>query len=180
MLTFAEICQLDREGRLEKALRFAKVAHGKQTYKDGLPYYHHLLDVQNVMVRHGYDDLLYRMEAALLHDTIEDTSVTYEDLLFFFGKEVADLVQLVTNEPGKNRAERHAATYPGIAAHSDAVLLKLCDRIANVEASLDDPKGKLKMYAKEMPAFRSYLYKPGQYENLWAELALLDTPVKKE
>ena len=90
--------------------------------------------------------------AGYLHDTIEDTTRSFKDISERFGEQVAELVYCVTSELGRNRSERNKKTYPKIAANRQAVVLKLADRIANVEYGLATG-GKQDMYAKEFPDF---------------------------
>ena len=84
-----------------------------------------------------------------------------------FGDEVAQLVSAVTNEDGPNRKTRAALTYPKIRnAGTNAITLKLADRIANVENG-----GKLvDMYRKEYADFRWTLYMQGSLDNMWTHL----------
>jgi len=159
-----------------KAVDWAIDAHKEQKYGND-PYSHHLKDVQAVLMRFGFspdkDDQSKRLcIAAWLHDIIEDTNVTYEDVSREMGKEIADLVFAVTNEPGKNRKERHEKTYPKIKSHPEAIILKLADRIANTEASVrqffvNDLFG---MYHKEWANFRSKLKTDGIADEMWAHL----------
>jgi guanosine-3',5'-bis(diphosphate) 3'-pyrophosphohydrolase len=147
--------------------RFAIEAHGDQHYGDA-PYVAHLQAVHDVLVEFGYlnEDLL---AAAWLHDVLEDTTTTFEDLSREFGLRVAQIVKGVTNELGKNRAERHAKTYPKIASDLDCVTLKLADRIANMRASLTGKKF-IAMYRGEYPEFRAALRPGGGCEAMWIEL----------
>lgn len=119
---------------IHQAMAFAIVAHGDQKYGHE-PYFRHLVWVDKVLCQHGYENDIPLRQAAYLHDVLEDTKTTADELQHAFGTEVVDLVFAVTNEPGENRKARHAATYPKIAAAGErAVTLKLADRIANVEA----------------------------------------------
>lgn len=155
---------------------FAAVKHGEQKYSNGLPYTHHLAAVEQVARRFfGSEwDVLYGFsalevyEACWLHDSLEDVKgLKAKDIEEMFGPNVTKLVVAVTNEPGPNRKARHAFTYPKIrAAGPAAVYLKLCDRIANVEAG-----GKLvDMYREEHDGFRRNLHTPGENEVLWAHI----------
>jgi hypothetical protein len=107
--------------------------------------------------------------AAWLHDIIEDTSVTYDDVQREMGNEIAALVFAVTNEAGANRRERHEKTYPKIKAHPEAIILKLADRIANTEQSVRQffSHDIFGMYLKEWAGFRSKLYTPGVADAMW-------------
>jgi (p)ppGpp synthase/HD superfamily hydrolase len=110
--------------------------------------------------------------ASFLHDILEDTTVTYDDLINEFGsKELADIVECVTDEPGDTRKEKKAATYPKIRSNPNAIALKLCDRISNVKACLEENKLELvRMYQEEHPEFEAQLKVEGMYPSLWAEL----------
>lgn len=88
----------------------------------------------------------------------------------------------LTDEPGANRKERKAATYPKIKGTPGALQLKLADRIANVENGLasrvKDPSNSLNkrmflMYKKEQPEFESALRVLGQYDEMWNRLNTL-------
>lgn len=129
----------------------ATQAHAGQTY-GVLPYTHHLDHVEQVLRRFGYDYLPV-LVGAWLHDTLEDTDLEAKVIREIFGNEVHDLVQAVTDEPGPNRKTRKALTYPKIKkAGKAATILKLADRIANVEMCRD--KGSLiEMYRKEQVDF---------------------------
>ena len=142
-----------REERLLQAKEFAVKAHGQQMYGDK-PYVSHLAHVHEVMNRYrrSNTDILVLI-AGWLHDVLEDTSTSKAELIRSFGEQVADIVYRVTDEPGANRAERKRKTYPKIRDHIDATTVKLCDRIANVEASSDVPE-KLKMYKNEHKGFK--------------------------
>lgn len=113
-------------------------------------------------------------DAAWLHDVLEDTHVTFEQLTAKFGLGISEMVFAVTNKPGDSRAVRHALTYPALReAGTLAVLLKLCDRLANARASARRSPRKLLMYKEEFQSFRDTLYLADEHELLWAELDLL-------
>jgi (p)ppGpp synthase/HD superfamily hydrolase len=123
--------------------------YGKQ------PYTVHLVAVREVLRWAGFEDGHPLAIAAWLHDTVEDTGATREDVAARFGDDVAALVWAVTGI-GKNRKERNEDAYAKIRAYPPAATLKLADRIANVEASANVPD-KLAMYRNEWPAFRAAL-----------------------
>jgi (p)ppGpp synthase/HD superfamily hydrolase len=154
----------------DRARSFAEWAHGTQRYGDHHPYVKHLDDVVAVAeMLHADHDVRI---AAYLHDVVEDTDVSIAAIEELFGQNVAKLVAAVTNEHGETRAERHARTYPKTrAAGANAVLLKLCDRIANVTASIGPTGGTLlQMYAKEREAFHKALALPGENSAAWLML----------
>lgn len=145
---------------------YATVKHAGQSYSGGLPYTHHLAQVEAVLRRFNITDTDL-LTASWLHDVVEDTEVKVKDIEEMFGSEVARIVYAVTNEDGPNRKTRHALTYPKIRdAGEKAIQLKLADRIANVEAG-----GNLVgMYRKEHEDFKRALYTPGQAEEMWAHI----------
>ncbi len=123
-------------------------AHKDQKYGDE-PYAVHLYAV--VQILRDYDIRRPEMVAAAwLHDAVEDTGVTVEQIEGLCGKEVADMVWACTGV-GMNRKARNASIYEKIAACPEAADIKLADRIANVEASQGTSLAQ--MYAKEREAF---------------------------
>jgi len=142
----------------EDAWRLAEVAHAGQKYGRS-PYMKHVCDVVRVArVQFPEDEELHI--ASILHDTIEQTVVTEADLHAHFGDGVAKLVWAVTPGPGENRTGRNAETYRRIREVGvRAVKLRLCDRIANVEACWETRDRRLFMYRDEHGALR---------ENLWS------------
>lgn len=144
----------------EQAREVAVRAHGDQRYGDK-PYEYHLRAVVDVLVRFGatLDDNATAplLIAAWLHDTLEDAGLERSSLQEQFGVEVAELVWRVTDEPGATRKERKPATYRKMRESGLAVVLKVADRIANVEAALESNRGLLRMYQREHDEFRSAL-----------------------
>ena len=79
---------------IQKAYVFAAAAHAGQTRLSGEPYLSHPLAVADTLADMGFDEPT--VAAGLLHDTVEDTSVTIDDIAENFGDEVADIVDGVT------------------------------------------------------------------------------------
>jgi len=140
---------------LQRALLVAERAHRDQTY-DIYPYYYHIKKVADLAVELGYDETI--QVAAVLHDVLEDTPLSYSDIKKAFGETVAEIVFAVTDELGRNRAERKAKTYPKIRANRGATLVKILDRIANMEHSLHWNQRMLQTYWGEHPTFRKELW----------------------
>jgi hypothetical protein len=83
---------------------------------------------------------------------------------------VADLVWRLTDENGGNRRERHRKTHQKIRGSTDAVRVKLADRIANVESAQEQRSNLYGMYRSEHAHFREELYRQGEWEEMWARL----------
>jgi (p)ppGpp synthase/HD superfamily hydrolase len=148
----------------ERARSFASEKHAAQRYGEQ-PYVVHLAAVRAVLAAFGHGGAL--AVAAWLHDVVEDTDVSRDEVCAAFGEEVAALVWAVTGV-GANRKERNASAYEKIRQLPAAATLKLADRIANVEASQTQPD-KLAMYRKEWSAFSAALAGLGD-ERMWRRL----------
>lgn len=167
--------QYSPHAAVSRAKTFAHAAHGDQSYgKD--PYTKHLADVASVVEEFAFGKNVppSLRVAAWLHDTVEDTDATIEDVRTEFGEEVASLVAAVSHGEGHpTRHERRLATYPRVrSAGTWAVYLKLCDRIANVRAAKKTAPDIYKRY-QEDSLFDELLYKKGEHEDLWSELRSL-------
>jgi guanosine-3',5'-bis(diphosphate) 3'-pyrophosphohydrolase len=129
---------------LLRAAHFAAEKHRFQKRKDeaASPYINHPLAVAEVLARHGVDDPV-ALRAALLHDTIEDTATTPEELRSLFGPEVCTVVQDVSDDkslPKERRKELQIQHAPGLSVR--AKLVKLGDKICNVrDVALNPPAG---------------------------------------
>ncbi len=165
------------QGRITMNLSEARIwcqrAHGDQKYGDH-PYSYHLDAVEGVAVRFGFaDDEIIRMSCQT-HDTKEDRGVTREQLLTAgFPVEVADITDAVTDEDGATREEKKAKTLPKIAKIRKAIIVKLCDRIANVEESKKtNNTKKFQMYKKEQAELSRQLrdFNDKELEPLWNHL----------
>ena len=122
---------------LREAYQFATACHGDQLRPTGDPYERHLLEAVEVLATGA--GVLDRdvLVAALLHDVVEDTACTLEEVRDRFGPEVAELVDWVTKTdppPGGDREAARLAYLRRLAgAPRKAVLVKLADRLSNVQ-----------------------------------------------
>src|SRR5262247_4118258 len=100
---------------LDPAIAFMKSAHAGQTRKDGAPYWTHPLAVQKILHDElGVTDRAANL-AALLHDTVEDTPVTLEQITQEFGADVAEYVRYLTNKlPGETPEQAGARYHAGL------------------------------------------------------------------
>lgn len=148
-----------------RAKNYAAVCHGAQLYNAEVPYTAHLDHVVSVLQRFGFTEP-EMLCAGSLHDVIEDTNTSYNDIKDRFGIQVAELVYAVTSELGRNRKERNHKTYGKIHQRFLPTALKLADRIANVEYGSANG-GKRDMYVKEYHGFYMALYHGGGNEGPW-------------
>jgi GTP diphosphokinase / guanosine-3',5'-bis(diphosphate) 3'-diphosphatase len=125
------------EALLNRAYVYAMKAHGKQFRASGDPYFAHPLEVAAILTELKLDEST--IATALLHDTIEDTVATYEDIKENFGKEIADLVDGVTKLTGlevfserTKQAENFRKLMLAITGDIRVLLVKLADRLHNM------------------------------------------------
>jgi len=128
--------------RLFGALNFSAEKHRYQHRKgmDASPYINHPIAVAHVLVKDGGVEDEATLIAALLHDTIEDTDATREEVAEVFGKEIADLVMEVTDD---KRLEKHVRKELQVrdAPHlsNRAKTIKIADKICNIHDILETP-----------------------------------------
>ena len=127
----------------------AQVVHRDHKYGE-LDYIEHIYKVVNNVKSVEQNSTI--IAAAYLHDTIEDGNVSYSFLKKLIGEEVTNIVFRVTDERGNNRREKHEKTYkPKIQNHYGPTIIKLSDRLANIEANTNHQK--MLMYIKEHKYF---------------------------
>lgn len=122
---------------IEKAYNFAEEKHGDQRRASGIPYILHPTSVACILAELGMDSA--SIAAALLHDVVEDTPVTLDDVTHLFGKEIAELIDGVTKLgkiPYSSREEQQAENIRKmlIAMSNDirVIIIKLADRLHNM------------------------------------------------
>lgn len=125
-----------------RALHFAADRHRDQRRKgaEAAPYVNHLIEVAELLARVGRIEDPVLLQAAALHDTLEDTETTSGDLEREFGPAVRALVEEVTDDRRLPKAERkrlQVVHAPGLS--EGAKLLKLADKISNVRAMTHTP-----------------------------------------
>lgn len=131
--------------QLINCTNFAALKHKDQRRKDkeATPYVNHVIGVANILASEGGVTDVNVLQAALLHDTVEDTDTTFEELEQEFGVYVTSLVREVTDDKDLPKAERkrlqieHAPN-----ASYDAKLVKLADKLYNLrDLKRCTPKG---------------------------------------
>ena len=130
---------------LLKALAFAAHKHRDQRRKDAeaSPYINHPIALAEVLAGEGGVTDLEVLAAALLHDTIEDTATTPEELQEHFGERIAGMVAEVTDDKNLPKAERKRLQIEHAAGVSPgAKLVKLADKICNLRDVAVRPPAK--------------------------------------
>lgn len=127
---------------LLKALHFAADKHRDQRRKDvgASPYINHPIEVAELLTRVGGVTDLVTLQGAILHDTIEDTNTTPEELEAAFGPEVRRVVEEVTDDtrlPKTDRKRLQIEHAPHLSREAQHV--KLADKIANVRSVTETP-----------------------------------------
>ena len=125
------------EDLLNKAYVYAMKAHGQQTRASGDPYFSHPLEVAAILTDLKLDDAT--IVAAVLHDTIEDTAATHEEIAQIFGPKIAELVQGLTKlkrldlvSKRTEQAENFRKLLLAVASDVRVLLIKLADRLHNM------------------------------------------------
>jgi GTP diphosphokinase / guanosine-3',5'-bis(diphosphate) 3'-diphosphatase len=124
-----------------RAAAFAAEKHRNQRRKDeeASPYINHPIQLAFILVQADVEDPVV-LAAALLHDTIEDTETTLEELQIVFGFEIANIVAECSDNKSLTKLERKQAQIDHAAHISKrAKLVKLADKIANVNDINDAP-----------------------------------------
>ena len=125
---------LDGLTRYTKCINFAAIKHRDQRRLDDVktPYINHPIGVANILVEAGETDL-HLLMAAILHDCVEDTDTTIEEIEDNFGKEVREIVEQVTDDKSLQKLERKRLQIEHASACSPkAKLLKLADKLYNL------------------------------------------------
>jgi len=129
---------------ITKAFLFAYEKHGDTLDDNGELYISsHLFQVAKILRQVTDDEEL--LAAALLHDTIEDTDTTHEELRENFGDRIADLVNEVTHEGKK---DSYGYFFPRLKSR-DAILLKFADRLSNLSRMEAWDEGRRQHYLKK-------------------------------
>jgi GTP pyrophosphokinase len=138
--------RLDTE-LLSRAYRFSEKAHSGQTRRNGDPYVTHCVEVAKILADLQLDSVT--VASALIHDVVEDTAVTVEDVEREFGREIAQIVDGLTkigHLPMTSTQERQVENYRklllSIAKDARVILIKLADRLHNMRTLEYMPEDK--------------------------------------
>jgi len=128
--------------RLTKALLFAADAHRNQRRKGAAqePYVNHLIEVVDLVVQATDNADMDMVIAALLHDVVEDTPTSYEEVAASFGERVAEIVRENSDDMSLSKAERRRSRIAAMALKSrEARIVKMADIISNLRAIAVSP-----------------------------------------
>ena len=158
---------------ISKAYYYAKGAHEHQKRRSGEPYYTHPYNVALITTELYLDD--ESVCAALLHDVIEDTAHTYEDIKREFGEQIADIVDGVTklgrigfNSKEEEQIENLRKMFMAMAKDIRVILIKLADRLHNMRTLKSMPeKKRLEISLETMEIYAPIAHRLGIYNFKW-------------
>ncbi len=160
-------------GRIRAAYDMARVAHSGQLRRDGSPYVTHCIAAADISVDIGLDE--DSIIAALLHDVIEDTNLTHEDIARQFGPAVADIVEGVTKltrvqytSKEDEQAENLRKMLMAMAKDIRVILIKIADRLHNMRTMAYQSPEKQKIKSLEtMEIYAPIAHRLGMQRAKW-------------
>lgn len=158
-----------REATLDTVRRargFASFAHDGQTYGNGLPFIVHPAAAARILGNYGFGHDV--IAAAWLHDVVEDTPVTQDQIYAAFGVHIGRLVDAVTCH-GATHQDRLADTYDKVRAYPRAAIVRMGDRLANLANCKRGDRWATK-YLRDAPGFEAVI-RPLVPVELWAGYA---------
>ena len=165
---------------IKKAYVYSAEAHRGQVRKSGEPYLTHPLEVSGLLADMKLDE--YAISAGILHDTVEDTDATKEELQALFGDQVAEIVDGVTklnipfNTAFEKQAENFRRMLVAMAKDIRVILVKLADRLHNMQTLEHMAAHKQERIAKEtLEIYAPLANRLGIY---WVKAALEDLCIK--
>src|SRR3982751_477509 len=159
------------EALLNRAYVFSLQAHGSQKLASGAPYYSHPIEVAGILTDLHLDD--ETIATAILHDTIEDTVATPEEIEKSFGKSVARLVDGVTKlskieaqSESQRAAENLRKFLLAMSGDIRVLLVKLADRLHNMRTLhfISNPDKRKRIARETMDIYAPLAERIGMYE----------------
>ena len=160
-------------GRIRAAYEMARMAHSGQKRRDGSPYVTHCIAAADISVDIGLDE--DSIIAALLHDVIEDTSLTHEDIARQFGPAVANIVEGVTKltrvqytSKEDEQAENLRKMLLAMSKDIRVILIKIADRLHNMRTMAYQTPAKQKSKSLEtMEIYAPIAHRLGMQRAKW-------------
>lgn len=154
---------------IQRAKELAQLAHAGQVKKhSGEPYFNHCEQVAGIIRDHNGSE--EEIAAAYLHDVVEDTHITFQDIEDEFGRDIAQLVREVTNvslpSDGNRQLRKEKERQHLAKASESGKNIKLADIIANFSDTSACTKEFLKVYSEEKKAVLEVL-KDDSNQKLW-------------
>lgn len=151
---------------INKAFLFALKAHENQTRKNGVPYIAHPFAVAMELAKNGASDDL--IAAGLLHDTVEDTSTSYEDLKSEFNDKIADIVAFDSEDKRLSWEERKQTIIDSLknVNNKDYQMLICADKLSNIR----DIEESIKLDGEKIWA----LFRRGKDKQEWFYRSLVE------
>ena len=159
------------EGLINRAYVFSMKAHGTQTRASGDPYFSHPIEVAGILTDLKLDD--QTIATAILHDTIEDTIATPEEIERLFGKDVARLVDGVTKlskieaqSESERAAENLRKFFLALSDDIRVLLVKLADRLHNMRTlhHIKNDEKRRRIARETMDIYAPLAERIGMYE----------------
>ena len=158
---------------IDKAVQYADIKHASQKRKDGSPYIIHPLAVAEIVCEMGLD--IDAILGALLHDCIEDTDASHDDIEKLFGTTVAELVEGVTKLTKANfstteqaQMENLRKMFMAMSKDIRVVLIKIADRLHNMRTmQYQSPAKQLKKCRETMDIYAPLAHRLGMQRIKW-------------
>lgn len=134
---------------IEKAIEFAQLKHKGQKDDNGYDYFEsHIVQVVDILQQITADAEI--LSAGYLHDTLEDTDTTFEELVAFFGMRVASFVYEVTHVGKKDHI---GYSFPNLKSIS-AIMIKFADRLSNISRMENWTDSRKEQYLRKSKFWR--------------------------
>ena len=158
---------------IERAIRYAEDTHKDQKRKDGSPYIIHPLAVAEVVLEMGLD--MDAVLGALLHDCIEDTDASFDDIAKKFGRTTAELVEGVTkltradfSSTEEAQMENLRKMFMAMSKDIRVVLIKIADRLHNMRTmQYQTPAKQVKKCRETMDIYAPLAHRLGMQKIKW-------------